>query len=340
MKSTNEPAIGKIKSQKLVARFGNAMLDYGFTTIPNTILFYKDRLEITAKELHLIIMVLALNGRGLYEINDKHLHPDGKSFIRQRKSLEKKGLLKFEIVKGVRDGAFTTLGIVYDFNGLRKKIEALVDDDNAILESEAPVQKIDDAPAFSQFQEFDNKPLDIPKAKNNDDDDDFNVGSKSSAPLTTNESDAVSTNEKNDFLSAFEALHFECLGKKINLGYGRKYRDYLLNGFNKRNCDFRNGLENAKIMFRNKSPSERTSLKLQDCVCNAFLKSDKQIADEALEDSKSKNITANGRTEISNSKNQNQNKISNGIEMASRILEKITSGVNVEEAFKYATNSG
>ena len=119
---TKEKKSSKIKSEKLVAKFGNAMLDYGFTTIPNTILFYKNRLEITAKELHLIIMVLALNGRGLYEINDKHLHPDGKSFIRQRKSLEKKGLLKCEISKGIRDGSFTTLGIIYDFNGLRKKV--------------------------------------------------------------------------------------------------------------------------------------------------------------------------------------------------------------------------
>ena len=299
----------KIKSEKLVAKFGNAMLDYGFTTIPNTILFYKNRLEITAKELHLIIMVLALNGRGLYEINDKHLHPDGKSFIRQRKSLEKKGLLKCEISKGIRDGSFTTLGIVYDFNGLRKKVEELVDYDNTVLESDA-VEKIEDEPPLPEFQEFEQKPIDIPKPKHNDDDD-FFVGSSSSLHLT---------NEQENFIKSFEALHFECLGKKINLAYRKKYREYLLAGFEKSNCDFTVALDNAKKMFRNKSPSEHTSLKLQDCVLNAFLKKDKQLVyDDKIPKTK--------------------NKIVHGLDVASQLLERIASGVVVEEAYRYAKNN-
>lgn len=297
----------KIKSEKLVARFGNAMLDYGFTTIPNTILFYKNRLDITAKELHLIIMVLALNGRGLYEINDKHLHPDGKSFIWQRKSLEKKGLLKCEISKGIRDGCFTTLGIVYDFNGLRKKVEELVNYDNTVLESDA-VEKIEDAPPLPEFQEFEEKPIDIPKPKH---DDDSSFSSSSSLHLT---------NEQENFIKSFEALHLECLGKKINLAYRKKYREYLLAGFEKSNCDFTVALDNAKKMFRNKSPSERTSLKLQDCVLNAFLKKDRQLVyDDKIPKTK--------------------NKIVRGLDVASQLLERIASGVVVEEAYRYAKNN-
>ena len=300
--------MSKIKSETLVSRFGDAMLDNGFTSIPNTILFYKNRLGITAKELHLIIMVMALNGRGIDEIKDKALNPDGKSFSRQRKSLTEKGLLKYEVVKCFKKGQFVTLGVLYDFSLLKDKVTELVEYDNKVMESEAPVEAIELEPALPGFDEFENRPVEIPHANNKKLETYNNIKNQKEISNITN--------EESDFLRAFQKLHFKCLNESIDFNKRKKYLGYLLRGFEKKKNNFNVAIEMAKQMFMNIKPSQRTSLKLQDVVCNALIKiDDKKINNNSIDDAY---------------------KIPSGIDVLDNLLNKIKTGTSIKEAYKNA----
>ena len=85
----------EVKSEYLIATYGDAMLDRGFTSIPNTLIYYRKRLGLTASEFEFIIAVMSLNWKGNGEIRDKDINPASRGYYRQRKSLLLKGYLTF-----------------------------------------------------------------------------------------------------------------------------------------------------------------------------------------------------------------------------------------------------
>ncbi|MCZ9848028.1 hypothetical protein OFP75_05990 [Brachyspira hyodysenteriae] len=51
----------EVKSEYLIAAYGDVMLDRGFTSIPNTLIYYRKRLGLTASEFEFIIAVMSLS---------------------------------------------------------------------------------------------------------------------------------------------------------------------------------------------------------------------------------------------------------------------------------------
>ena len=58
----------EVKSEYLIAAYGDAMLDRGFTSIPNTLIYYRKRLGLTASEFEFIIAVMSLSWKKKSEI--------------------------------------------------------------------------------------------------------------------------------------------------------------------------------------------------------------------------------------------------------------------------------
>ena len=297
----------KIKSEVLIARFGNTILDLGFTSMPNAILFYKNRLKINAKEYLLISGVLAFTGRGLNEIHDKYLNPDGKSFIRQRKSLIEKGLLTCKVVKTIKNGKPFTAGIVYDFSGLLKKVEEIIEYDKSVQDSEAPVETVEYQLVLPGFEEFDEKPTEIPTTKK------YEMRTE----IIPQEIVKVeeNTDEEDDFIKEFEALHFEVLRENIDLKARVRYKEYLTNAFRKRNSEYKKAFVKAKEMLMALEFAKRTSFKLQDFVIKALYMRSEDFVVSVLDDAY---------------------KIPSGMEKVKALFQALTDGINIEEAYKNA----
>ena len=154
------------------------VLAHGFVPLANTIHLYKDKLELTWKEIGLITSVLSSIFQNKSVIHDKDLSPDGKTenekrkFTRQRNSLKLKGYLKTAIIKDYNNG-FRTLGIKYDFSNLWIKIKELV-----LRDEKTPDENIEK-----------------PKRENK----------------TNN------TENENNFLEDYNKLHKEIVGTDVNL---------------------------------------------------------------------------------------------------------------------------
>ncbi|MDA0041612.1 hypothetical protein OFR42_13390 [Brachyspira hyodysenteriae] len=86
----------EVKSEYLIATYGDAMLDRGFTSIPNTLIYYRKRLGLTASEFEFIIAVMSLSWKKEKEIRDKEINPASTIYTRQRQSLYAKGYLTFQ----------------------------------------------------------------------------------------------------------------------------------------------------------------------------------------------------------------------------------------------------
>lgn len=118
------------KGQTLISAFGEGMMSHGFTALPNTILNYQEELKLTVREVFLILKAIAFNWNGKGVIRDKDLGKNGKNFRRQRRSLEEKGFLTTKVVRSFKENRFVTRGIEYNFFGLKKRIEELVERDS------------------------------------------------------------------------------------------------------------------------------------------------------------------------------------------------------------------
>ena len=138
------------------------MLDRGFTSIPNTLIYYRKRLGLTASEFEFIIAVMSLSWKKEKEIRDKEINPTGTHYSRQRQSLYAKGYLTFTTRYIYKDNRFCGTGTVYNFAGLKKAIEMLVEEDRAIQNMDAPVeQKYDEPSLFND--DVSTEPLQPPK---------------------------------------------------------------------------------------------------------------------------------------------------------------------------------
>ncbi|MCZ9895298.1 hypothetical protein [Brachyspira hyodysenteriae] len=152
----------EVKSEYLIATYGDAMLDRGFTSIPNTLIYYRKRLGLTASEFEFIIAVMSLSWKRDKEIRDKEINPAEKNYYRQRQSLYAKGYLTFSSKNVYIGDRFAGTGTVYNFSGLKKAIEMLVEEDRAIRNMDAPVeQKYDEPSLFNE--DINTEPLQPPK---------------------------------------------------------------------------------------------------------------------------------------------------------------------------------
>ncbi|MCZ9967372.1 hypothetical protein OFQ61_09720 [Brachyspira hyodysenteriae] len=152
----------EVKSEYLIATYGDAMLDRGFTSIPNTLIYYRKRLGLTASEFEFIITVMSLSWREEKEIRDKEINPTERHYYRQRQSLYAKGYLTFSSKNVYIGDRFAGTGTVYNFSGLKKAIEMLVEEDRAIRNMDAPVeQKYDEPSLFNE--DINTEPLQPPK---------------------------------------------------------------------------------------------------------------------------------------------------------------------------------
>ena len=138
----------EVKNEYLIATFGDAMLDRGFTSIPNTLIYYRKRLGLTASEFEFIIAIISLSWKNEKEIRDREINPMGQHYYRQRQSLYAKGYLTFSSRNVYRGGRFAGTGTVYNLSGLKKAIEMFVEEDRAIRNMDAPVEQKYDEPSL------------------------------------------------------------------------------------------------------------------------------------------------------------------------------------------------
>ena len=140
--------MSNVNNEYLISTFGDIMLDRGFTSIPNTLIYYRKRLGLTASEFEFIIAIISLSWRGKKEIRDKDISPQAKHYCRQRQSLQAKGYLDFSVRNVYKENRFVGIGTVYDLSGLKLAIEKLVEEDRAIKNMDAPVEQKYDEPSL------------------------------------------------------------------------------------------------------------------------------------------------------------------------------------------------
>lgn len=101
------------------SRWGNSILDSGFTMIPNILIDKQKELNISDDELLFIIKVMRHHEN--FKLHDNQIDDDvsSKTLQRRRNSLKKKGYLDITIYKyQLKDGTWRNDGILYDFSGL------------------------------------------------------------------------------------------------------------------------------------------------------------------------------------------------------------------------------
>ena len=140
--------MSNVNNEYLISTFGDIMLDRGFTSIPNTLIYYRKRLGLTASEFEFIIAIISLSWRGKKEIRDKDISPQAKHYYRQKQSLQAKGYLNFSVRNIYKENRFVGIGTVYDLSGLKLAIEKLVEEDRAIKNMDAPVEQKYDEPSL------------------------------------------------------------------------------------------------------------------------------------------------------------------------------------------------
>ncbi|MCZ9848573.1 hypothetical protein OFP75_08780 [Brachyspira hyodysenteriae] len=249
------------------------MLDRGFTSIPNTLIYYRKRLGLTASEFEFIIAVMSLNWKENGEIRDKDINPASRGYYRQRKSLLLKGYLTFSTRNIYKDNRFCGTGTVYNFAGLKKAIEMLVEEDRAIRNMDAPVeQKYDEPSLFGE---------------------DINTEPLQPRKLIKKEKTEEEKKEADDFKKFWDKyfnVHEEVLGFKLDFRKNTKYKEYLLEHYRKRTTDnIDDALITAKEYFLRLAENKRDSIKFQNLV-GLTLKGNLQKTEDKKSDEKKKKL--------------------------------------------------
>ena len=257
----------EVKSEYLIATYGDAMLDRGFTSIPNTLIYYRKRLGLTASEFEFIIAVMSLSWKKEKEIRDKEINPKEKNYYRQRQSLYAKGYLTFSSRNVYIGDRFAGTGTVYNFAGLKKAIEMLVEEDRAIQNMDAPVeQKYDEPSLFNE--DVDENPI-YP------------------AKLLTDDKEIKELQLQNEFLEKFNKLHKELVNFRIDYIKSALYKKHLLDAFsNRKNNNIDEVLNSVKKSFFRLPIEERKSLRLQDLTKYALLETQEEKQNNTNEENK------------------------------------------------------
>ncbi|MCZ9840580.1 hypothetical protein OFR22_13075 [Brachyspira hyodysenteriae] len=307
----------EVKSEYLISTYGDAMLDRGFTSIPNTLIYYRKRLGLTASEFEFIIAVMSLSWKKDKEIRDKEINPASVRYTRQRQSLYAKGYLTFSSRNVYIGDRFAGTGTVYNFSGLKKAIEMLVEEDRAIRNMDAPVeQKYDEPSLFNE--DVNTEPLQPPKLIKEEKE-------KSEEEKTPEEKEEDKKRE--EFLEKYNNLHKELIGVKINHKYHKIYTSFLIDIFNKRVHDnFDEALSIVKFNFLKLSLNKRYSLKLQDLLRMALCQKN---------ESHQNNTNKKNQTE-SNKKYS----IPHGLDKLDFLLNELEKGGDINEAYAKIANCG
>ncbi|MCZ9874739.1 hypothetical protein OFP88_01680 [Brachyspira hyodysenteriae] len=308
----------EVKSEYLIATYGDAMLDRGFTSIPNTLIYYRKRLGLTASEFEFIIAVMSLSWKRDKEIRDKEINPAEKNYYRQRQSLYAKGYLTFSSKNVYIGDRFAGTGTVYNFAGLKKAIEMLVEEDRAIRNMDAPVeQKYDEPSLFNE--DINTEPLQPPKLIKEEKE-------KSEEEKTPEEKEEDKKRE--EFLEKYNELHKELIGVKINHKYHKIYTSFLIDIFKKRVHDnFDEALSIVKFNFLKLSLNKRYSLKLQDLLRMALCQKNENQKNNTYKENKT----------------QEENKkysIPRGLDKLNALLNELEKGGNIDEAYAKIANCG
>lgn len=302
----------EVKSEYLISAYGDAMLDRGFTSIPNTLIYYRKRLGLTASEFEFIIAVMSLSWKRDKEIRDKEINPAEKNYYRQRQSLFSKGYLTFSSRNVYIGDRFAGTGTVYNFSGLKKAIEMLVEEDRAIQNMDAPVeQKYDEPSLFNE--DINTEPLQPPKLIKEEKE-------KSEEEKTPEEKEEDKKRE--EFLEKYNELHKELIGVKINHKYHKIYTSFLIDIFNKRVHDnFDEALSIVKFNFLKLSLNKRYSLKLQDLLRMALCQKNENQKNNTYKENKKYSIPR-------------------GLDKLEFLLNELEKGGNINEAYAKIANCG
>ena len=308
----------EVKSEYLIATYGDAMLDRGFTSIPNTLIYYRKRLGLTASEFEFIIAVMSLSWKKEKEIRDREINPSSTIYTRQRQSLYAKGYLTFSSRNVYIDDRFAGTGTVYNFSGLKKAIEMLVEEDRAIQNMDAPVeQKYDEPSLFND--EVSTEPLQPPKLIKEEKE-------KSEEEKTPEEKEEDKKQE--EFLEKYNELHKELMGVKINHKYHKVYTSFLIDIFKKRVHDnFDEALSIVKFNFLKLPINKRYSLKMQDLLRMALCQKN---------ESHQNNTNKENKTQEDNKKYS----IPRGLDKLDFLLNELEKGGKIDEAYAKIANCG
>lgn len=309
----------EVKSEYLISAYGDAMLDRGFTSIPNTLIYYRKRLGLTASEFEFIIAVMSLSWKKEKEIRDKEINPAEKHYYRQRQSLYAKGYLTFSSRNVYIGGRFAGTGTVYNFSGLKKAIGMLVEEDRAIQNMDAPVeQKYDEPSLFND--DVSTEPLQPPKLIKEEKE-------KSEEEKTSKEKEEDKKQE--EFLEKYNELHKELIGIKINHKYHKLYTNFLIDIFKKRVHDnFDEALSIVKFNFLKLPLNKRYSLKLQDLLKMALCQKNENPKN---------NYSKENKTQSEETKKYS---IPSGIDKLNYLLNELEKGGNIDEAYAKIANCG
>ena len=309
----------EVKSEYLIATYGDAMLDRGFTSIPNTLIYYRKRLGLTASEFEFIIAVMSLSWKKEKEIRDKEINPTGTHYSRQRQSLYAKGYLTFTTRYIYKDNRFCGTGTVYNFAGLKKAIEMLVEEDRAIRNMDAPVEQKYDEPSL--FNE------------------DVNTEPLQPRKLIKKEKTEEEKKEADDFKKFWDKyfnVHEEVLGFKLDFRKNTKYKEYLLEHYRKRTTDnIDDALIIAKEYFLRLAENKRDSIKFQNLVGLALKGNLQKAEDKKIDDAK-KYFFKENKTNKENKKYS----IPRGLDKLDFLLNELEKGGNIHEAYAKIANCG
>ena len=298
----------EVKSEYLIATYGDVMLDRGFTSIPNTLIYYRKRLGLTASEFEFIIAVMSLNWKENGEIRDKDINPASRGYYRQRKSLLLKGYLTFSTRNIYKDNRFCGTGTVYNFAGLKKAIEMLVEEDRAIRNMDAPVeQKYDEPSLFGE--DVNTKPLQPRKLIKKE----------------KTEEEKKEAEKQKEFLIKYNKVHKEAVGFEINFKIRTTYKKYILEHYKNRiteNID--EALKTAKDNYLKLPMNKRDSLKFQDMVKMALTEDLNKKSDEKKEEAI----------------NDKKYSIPRGLDKLDFLLNELEKGGNINEAYAKIANCG
>ena len=301
----------EVKNEYLIATFGDAMLERGFTSIPNTLIYYRKRLGLTASEFEFIIAVMSLNWKENKTIRDKDINPSGKYYTKQRQSLLAKGYLTFSTRNIYKENRFCGTGTIYNLSGLKKAIEMLIEEDRAIRNMDAPVeQKYDEPSLFGE--DINKEPLQPRKLIKKE----------------KTEEEKKEEEKQKEFLVKYNEVHKEALGFEINFKTRTTYKKYIVEHYKNRiteNID--EALKTAKDNYLKLPVNKRDSLKLQDMVKMALCQ---------------KNESNNNNTNKGNQKSEEDKKytIPSGIEKLEFLLKEIERGGSIDEAYSKIANCG
>ncbi len=305
------------KNEYLISTFGDTMLDRGFTSIPNTLIYYRKRLGLTASEFEFIIAIISLNWKEEKAIRDKEISPSSRDYCRQRQSLLAKGYLTFYTRNIYHNNKFCGTGTVYNLSGLKKAIETLVEQDRAIKNMDAPVEyKYDEPSLFGEDVKTEPlQPNKLIKENHNNDD--------------------TLDKEQEEFLNKYNKVHKELIGFEVRKDRHKRYIKYLLDIFsNRTHNNIDDALSIAKFYFFKLSLSKRDSLKLQDLLKMALT-----IKEEKKENTIRYSSQNNNSESNKNTSNTHKNElIPKGLDTLNYLLNILEKGGDIDEAYLSIAN--